>query len=192
MLDYLLPELVSHVLNYTSQDDCLEFLRVCRRWHREVPVHAQHLWRQLNLTPSWGKTANDCLKMCLGPHVQRVSITGLEFDSYWILKKLAYLTCNITSLGNKVVATLKTRWSLLLFCIRNKRIPRIREQRCHRSSHQLYLTVQRHTHGAGHIWVFKRHIVGVPFEKLAQTNTPDVSIHRLVRAKKQFLELCQI
>ena len=110
LFSHLPPEIVTDVVNYISQDDCIECMQVCHRWHQTIPNHSQHLWQQLTIEKPWfdfepvihdlwGTKTNDCLMKCL-PHVQEVSIKG--FVPNLILKTLANLTCTITFLGKYV------------------------------------------------------------------------------------------
>ncbi|KAI9270575.1 hypothetical protein BDA99DRAFT_502151 [Phascolomyces articulosus] len=85
------PELISDVLFFLNQKDCIECMSVCHRWFDLFPKYGMLLWNKLDVTPnSWERTTNAMLE-CLGPHVNHVSID----DQYtWsILQQLVHNKC---------------------------------------------------------------------------------------------------
>ena len=99
LLILLPPEIVTNIISYISQSDCIECLRVCHRWHDVISTHSQQVWRHLTLVEE-ALVIDGCMTKCL-PHVQEVTFKG--FRPYIILKRLADLTCNITFLGRQSI-----------------------------------------------------------------------------------------
>ncbi|KAI9243619.1 hypothetical protein BDA99DRAFT_317307 [Phascolomyces articulosus] len=96
----ILPqEIISAIFLHLDQSDCIECMHVCRQWFTSIPNFTTALWTKLIISTNAWKTTNDCLLSCLGPHVQHVSIIGLNISNIW--KTLINKGCSITSLDIK-------------------------------------------------------------------------------------------
>ncbi|KAI9261455.1 hypothetical protein BDA99DRAFT_76900 [Phascolomyces articulosus] len=92
-------EIATEILNHLSQAECIKCMRVCQQWYHQIPNLSNSVWKELTISVTCWDTVNECMLLCLGPHVKSVSI--LEHDTCAILNKLYEKSCIITSLGKQ-------------------------------------------------------------------------------------------
>ena len=69
-------ELITSILCYLTHSECLEAMSVSHQWFDNIPSHVNYtLWSQINFWVGPARTSNARLLQCLGPHVQKVTLT---------------------------------------------------------------------------------------------------------------------
>ncbi|KAI8150133.1 hypothetical protein BJV82DRAFT_707879, partial [Fennellomyces sp. T-0311] len=96
LFSHLPFDIVSMILSHMGQRDCVELMRVCRRWYEYVPSYTTSMWYSIAFDKRPWLKKNDCLVQCLGAHVQRVTVPIYHLAS--ILTELQSHQCEITAL----------------------------------------------------------------------------------------------
>ncbi|KAI9244280.1 hypothetical protein BDA99DRAFT_544072 [Phascolomyces articulosus] len=95
-LDRLPLEIISKIISFLEQNDCLESMLVCRAWFDKMPTYTVSLWNDIFIQPDLWEEKNRCLLECLGPHVQNVHI---PYDyMHYIIPEIVSHGCNVTKL----------------------------------------------------------------------------------------------
>ncbi|KAI9249523.1 hypothetical protein BDA99DRAFT_220817 [Phascolomyces articulosus] len=79
LFNYLPFDLISSILSYLHQVDCLEAMCVSHQWYEKMPNHATPLWTKIDFSNPWTKK-NSRLLQCLGPHVHIVALSYKQWD----------------------------------------------------------------------------------------------------------------
>ncbi|KAI7855761.1 hypothetical protein BDC45DRAFT_582036 [Circinella umbellata] len=111
----ILPfDIITKIVLYLTQHDCLKCMQVCHTWKQQVPSYSQSVWSQLRLYPTDITTSNTILhekykdhqqqeqlllwEECIGPHVKHIIFDGFCDDEeeklYIAMNKLVKSHCN--------------------------------------------------------------------------------------------------
>ncbi|KAI8137909.1 hypothetical protein BJV82DRAFT_660962, partial [Fennellomyces sp. T-0311] len=75
-----------------SNEDCLEFVKVCRSWRSAVPGYTTMIWRRAHFSGcTWARTDIHMARF-LGHHVREVSLEDFAKDKVTIVQALEMLT----------------------------------------------------------------------------------------------------
>ncbi|KAI8142709.1 hypothetical protein BJV82DRAFT_713828 [Fennellomyces sp. T-0311] len=66
-------EIIKHVFSFIDQPDCLECMRVCRQWSKEIPLYTTDIWKHVRLD-SYQNLNHGRVMKCLGPHVEKLDL----------------------------------------------------------------------------------------------------------------------
>ena len=98
---FLPLEICSIILFHMNQVICIEYMTVCRRWYKLIPLYGRNVWKELEISrTSWPRFYKAMLH-CLGNHVKKVSI-DTDIEPSKILRRLEGQGCNIQYLGNLI------------------------------------------------------------------------------------------
>ena len=97
---FLPSEILTHIFSNVNQEDCIECMIACRRWHKLIPQYGKEVWKELEISEkSWSKF-NNAMSQCLS-HVEKVSFPNAQ-NPHKQLQRLERQGCNIQSLGKLI------------------------------------------------------------------------------------------
>ena len=79
-LNALNYDIVTQIISYLTQQECLACMAVCRDWYHKIPQHSQNIWREIELVRKDVPVNHLRRQQCLGSHVKRVVILYVHSD----------------------------------------------------------------------------------------------------------------
>ena len=103
---FLPCEIFTEILSHVNQEDCMECMAVCRRWHKLIPQHAKDVWKELEISEKSWSRFNNAISQCL-IYVEKVSFLTPQ-NAHKKLQRLERQGCNIQSLGKLILCMIIT------------------------------------------------------------------------------------
>ncbi|KAI8138678.1 hypothetical protein BJV82DRAFT_286006 [Fennellomyces sp. T-0311] len=62
---FLPADIVCEIFSHLEQEDCIQCMRVCHRWHSEIPHYTTQHWERIVIAPFGLNKTNECMLRCL-------------------------------------------------------------------------------------------------------------------------------